>query len=179
MQNPKLVSPMEKFTWEKFALDRLAITTQSKSLMGWLRRQTHTRSLWPMPFGISCCALEYTAAMGPRYDMSQNGVDIQRYSPRQSDLMIVAGTVTEKMAPILRKIYQQMASPKWVIAMGACASSGGVYRAYNVVQGIGTIIPVDVYIPGCPPTPESLIQGIIKVRQRIKKGISALEVEGE
>ena len=179
MQNPKLVSPMEKFNWEKFAMDRLAITTQSKSLMKHLHRSVRSRSLWPMPLGISCCALEYTAAMGPRYDMSQKGVDIQRYSPRQSDLMIVAGTVTEKMAPIIKRIYRQMASPKWVIAMGACAASGGLYRAYNVVQGIGSLIPVDIYIPGCPPTPESLIQGVIKIQERIKKGISALEVKDE
>ena len=174
MYKPNLVGPIDEHFQEKFILERLVFTTKANSFLDWLRRWNRSHSLWPMPLGTSCCALEYTNAMGPRYDLEQKGVHMERFSPRQSDLLIVAGTVTEKMAPVLQKIYRQMAEPKWVIAMGACAASGGSYRAYNVVQGIGKIIPVDVYIPGCPPTPESLIGGIIKIQERIRNGVKSL-----
>ena len=177
MDKPNLVSPTDEFTKDNFVLERLMFTTKTNSFMNWVRGQVRTKSIWPMPFGSSCCTLEYTAAMGPRYDLGQKGMDIERFSPCHSDLLIVAGTVTEKMAPLLRSVYEEMTSPKWVIAMGACAASGGSYRTYSVVQGIGHLIPVDVYIPGCPPTPESLIQGIMTIQERIKKRVRSLEID--
>lgn len=159
---------------EDFVLERLVFTSKASSFLEWLRRWSRSHSLWPMPFGASCCSLEYQAAMGPRYDLGRpRGGDEERFSPEQSDLMIVAGTVTEKLAPVLKRIYNKMSRPNWVIAMGACASSGGPYRTYNVVQGIDRLIPVDVYIPGCPPTPEALIEGVIKVQKRIRSGVGA------
>jgi NADH-quinone oxidoreductase subunit B len=124
-------------------------------------------SLWPMPMGISCCAIEMMAAAGPRFDISRFGSEVMRFSPRQSDLMIVAGTVTFKMAKVVRKIYDQMPDPKWVIAMGACTSSGGMYRTYSVVQGIDLFLPVDVYVAGCPPRPDNLLNALIKIQEKI------------
>lgn len=175
-QRPNLVGPI--YPWpqskeEEFALERLVMTTKADDLLEWVKRWGQSNSLWPLPFGTACCAIEYMAVVGPRYDVSRFGAEVVRFSPRQSDLMIIAGTITEKQAPVLRRIYDQMADPKWVIAMGACASSGGFYRAYHVVQGVSRDIPVDVYIPGCPPTPEAVIQGIMHVQERIKRGISA------
>lgn len=160
-----------KVSAEDLALERLVITTQTDSFLDWVKRWGQANSLWPLPFGTACCAIEYMSVVGPKYDVSRFGAEVVRFSPRQSDLMIVAGTITEKQAPVLKRIYDQMAEPKWVIAMGACASSGGFYRAYHVVQGISRDIPVDVYIPGCPPTPEAVIQGIMEIQTKIKKGI--------
>lgn len=141
-------------------------TTQIKAFINWTRKN----ALWPLPFGTACCGIEYMAVVGAHYDVSRFGAEVVRFSPRQSDLLIVAGTITEKMAPVLRQIYEQMPEPKWVLSMGVCASSGGFYRAYHTVQGIESIIPVDIYVPGCPPTPEAVIQGIMKLQEKIQRG---------
>jgi NADH-quinone oxidoreductase subunit B len=125
-------------------------------------------SLWPLPFATSCCGIEFMATMGANYDLSRFGMERLSFSPRQADLLIVAGTIAKKMAPILRQVYEQMAEPKWVISMGACASSGGIFDTYSVLQGIDKIIPVDVYVPGCPPRPEQLIDGIIKIQELVQ-----------
>ncbi len=150
------------------ALDNLFLTTRLKDLLAWARKN----SLWPYPFGTACCGIEYMAVVGPKYDISRFGAEVVRFSPRQSDLLIVAGTITEKMAPVIKKVYDQMAEPKWVMAMGACASSGGFYRAYHVVQGVDRIMPVDVYVPGCPPTPEAVIAGLMTLQDRLSKDVS-------
>lgn len=140
------------------------ITTKVDEVVTWARRN----SMWPYPFGTACCGIELMSVMGPKYDLSRFGSEVVRFSPRQADLLLVAGTITEKMAPILKRIYDQMSEPKWVLSMGACASSGGFYRAYHVVQGIDSIIPVDIYVPGCPPTPEAVIDGIMQLQEKIK-----------
>lgn len=137
------------------------------AILNWCREY----SLWPYPFGTACCAIEFMAIAASHYDISRFGAEVIRFSPRQADLLIVSGTISEKMAPVLRKIYDQICEPKWVIAHGACACSGGVYNNYCTVQGIDTLIPVDVYIPGCPPTPEALLDGIIQI-QKIVEGES-------
>ncbi len=139
------------------------ITTQLDSLVNWARKN----AVWPMPLGISCCAIEMMAFAGPRYDVSRFGSEVFRFSPRQSDLLIVAGTVTYKMAKVVKKIYDQMPEPKYVIAMGACSSSGGIYRTYSVVQGINQFIPVDVYVAGCPPRPDSVIKALMEIQDMI------------
>ncbi len=143
-----------------------AYTTRLADFVGWARKN----SLWPMPMGLACCAIELMATVGPRYDVARFGAEVLRFSPRQSDLMIVSGTVTKKMAPAVKKIYDQMPFPKWVIAMGACASSGGMYRTYAVTQGVDEILPVDVYVSGCPPRPEALIEGILEIQRKISRG---------
>lgn len=125
-------------------------------------------SLWPLPFATSCCGIEFMATMGAHYDLSRFGMERLSFSPRQSDLLMVMGTISKKMAPVLREVYMQMAEPKWVLSMGACASSGGIFDSYSVLQGIDRVIPVDVYIPGCPPRPEQVIDGILKIQELAK-----------
>lgn len=127
-------------------------------------------SLWPMPFGTSCCGIEMMSVIGTTYDISRFGAEVARFSPRQADMLIVAGTITTKMAPVLRSIYDQMLEPKWVIAMGACSSSGGIFDTYSVLQGIDEIMPVDVYVPGCPPIPEGLIYAVMHLQNKIATG---------
>ena len=122
-------------------------------------------SLWPLPFATSCCGIEFMATMGSNYDLARFGSERISFSPRQADLLIVAGTISKKLAPILRQVYEQMAEPKWVISMGACASSGGIFDTYSVLQGIDRVIPVDVYVPGCPPRPEQLIDAFMQVQE--------------
>ncbi|MBK9512674.1 MAG: NADH-quinone oxidoreductase subunit B [Flavobacteriales bacterium] len=122
-------------------------------------------SLWPLPFATSCCGIEFMSAMSSHYDLSRFGMERLSFSPRQSDLLMVMGTIAKKMAPVLREVYTQMAEPKWVLSMGACASSGGIFDTYSVLQGIDRVIPVDVYIPGCPPRPEQIIDGILKIQE--------------
>ena len=132
--------------------------------VNWARKS----AIWPMTFGLACCAIEMMAAACARFDISRFGAEVMRFSPRQSDVMIVAGTVTYKMALAVKRIYDQMPEPKWVIAMGACASSGGMYRSYAVLQGIDRLLPVDVYISGCPPRPEALLEGLMKLQRKIE-----------
>jgi NADH-quinone oxidoreductase subunit B len=141
------------------------LTTRLDALIAWARKN----SLWPMPMGISCCAIEMMSAVDPKYDMSRFGSEVMRFTPRQCDLMIVAGTVTYKMSHVVRKIYDQMPDPKWVIAMGVCTSTGGMYRTYSVVQGIDQFLPVDVYVSGCPPRPENLINALLEIQKKVEK----------
>lgn len=141
------------------------IVTRADAVLNWFRKN----SLWPMPMGLACCAIELMAAGASRFDISRFGSEVMRFSPRQSDLMIVAGTVTYKMALAVKRIYMQMPEPKWVIAMGACASTGGMYRSYAVLQGVDNIIPVDVYVAGCPPRPEALLDALIKLQGKVGK----------
>lgn len=141
------------------------IHTQLDAAINWFRQN----SLWPMPMGLACCAIELMAAGASRFDIARFGSEVMRFSPRQSDVMIVAGTVTYKMALAVRRIYEQMTEPKWVIAMGACASTGGMYRSYAVLQGVDNIVPVDVYIAGCPPRPEALLDALIKLQGKVAK----------
>jgi NADH-quinone oxidoreductase subunit B len=142
------------------------LTTKLDLLVQW----AHSNSLWPLPFGTACCAIEFMSVCSSHYDIARFGAEVVRFSPRQADLLIVAGTVNDKLAPVLRKMYDQMSEPKWVISMGVCACTGGFYRAYHVVQGIDEIVPVDVYVAGCPPTPENLMFGILELKKKIESG---------
>ena len=141
------------------------VVTRVDAALNWFR----SNSLWPMPMGLACCAIELMAAGASRFDIARFGSEVMRFSPRQSDVMIVAGTVTYKMAMAVKRIYDQMAEPKWVIAMGACASTGGMYRSYAVLQGVDNIIPVDVYVAGCPPRPEALLDALVKMQNKVGK----------
>jgi len=153
-QQPEALAPAEHEPVLVTRLDKLV-------------NQVRANSLWPLTFGLACCAIEMMATSASRYDVSRFGAEVFRASPRQADLMIVAGRVSQKMAPVIRQIYDQMPEPKWVIAMGACASCGGVFNNYAIVQGVDEVIPVDIYVPGCPPRPESLIYGILQLQKKI------------
>ena len=148
---------------EQKAGDMGVITARLEDLVNWGR----TNAMWPMLFGLACCAIEMMGSQAAHYDMSRFGMELNRPSPRQSDLMIVAGRVSRKMAPVLRRLYDQMLEPKWVIAMGDCASCGGIFNNYAIVQGVDEIVPVDVYIAGCPPRPEQLIHGIMTLHEKV------------
>jgi NADH-quinone oxidoreductase subunit B len=146
------------------------LTTRLEDFVNWAR----ANSLWPYPFGTSCCGIEMMATLSADYDLARFGAEVVRFSPRQSDMMIIAGTITEKMGPVLKTLYEQMADPKWVIAMGACSSSGGIFDTYSVMQGADEVIPVDIYIPGCPPSPEGVIHGVMRLQEKIKKSKAML-----
>ena len=150
------------------------LTTQLSRVINWARRS----SVWPMPFATACCGIELMAAASSRYDLARFGAEVFRFSPRQADLMIVAGRVSVKMMPVLQRIYLQMTEPKWVISMGACASTGGVFDTYAVVQGIDQFMPVDVYVPGCPPRPEMLIEGVMAIQKIIDEDNIPFDGEG-
>ena len=160
---PDLVMPMTEEERFREELERGILFTKVESLVNWAR----ANAIWPLGFGLACCAIEMMAIVGPRFDISRFGAEVFRASPRQADLMIVAGRVSIKMAPVLRQLYEQMSDPKYVIAMGACSSCGGVFNNYAIVQGVDKIVPVDVYVPGCPPRPEALIHGIMKLQEKI------------
>ena len=140
------------------------IVTRADAVVNWVR----SHSVWPMPMGLACCAIELMAAGGSRFDISRFGMEVMRFSPRQADCMIVSGTVTYKMAEVVRRIYDQMAEPKWVVAMGACASSGGMYRSYATLQGVDNIVPVDIYIEVCQPRPEAWLDGMMRFQEKIR-----------
>jgi NADH-quinone oxidoreductase subunit B len=149
---------------EEHIPEGIFLTTVEK-VVNWSRKS----SMWPLGFGLACCAIEMICAFASRFDLARFGMEVTRASPRQADLMIVSGRVSRKMAPVVKLLYDQMSEPKWVIAMGACASTGGVFNNYALLQGVDKIIPVDIYIPGCPPRPEQLIEGIMKLHEKVMK----------
>ncbi len=163
-----MVSPNKNIAFDN-KIEGDIVVSRLDAVVNWVR----TNSMWPMPMGLACCAIELMGSGGARFDIARFGAEVMRFSPRQADCMIVAGTVTYKMAPHLRRIYDQMAEPKWVIAMGACASSGGMYRSYATLQGVDRIVPVDVYVSGCPPRPEALLDALIKLQDKVKRTPSA------
>ena len=149
------------------------ITTSIDRVLNWARES----SIWPMGFGLACCAIEMMAASASRFDIARFGAEVYRASPRQADLMIVSGRVSQKMAPVVRQLYDQMPEPKWVIAMGDCASCGGVFNNYAIVQGVDKVVPVDVYVSGCPPRPEALLYGLMRLQDKIRKEGTVLRKE--
>jgi len=149
---------------EEYIPDGIMLTTLEKAV-GWAR----SSSMWPLGFGLACCAIEMMSTFASRYDLARFGMEVMRASPRQADLMIVAGRLSVKMAPIIKQLHEQMPNPKYVISMGACASCGGVFNNYAIVQGVDRVIPVDIYVPGCPPRPEQLIEGILKLHAKVKQ----------
>ncbi len=157
-----MVSANTDFTYNS-KIEGDVVVSRADAVVNWIRGN----SMWPMPMGLACCAIELMASGAARHDISRFGAEVMRFSPRQSDVMIVSGTVTYKMATAVRRIYDQMAAPRWVIAMGACASSGGMYRSYAVLQGVDRILPVDVYVSGCPPRPEALLDAILKLKEKV------------
>ena len=159
-----MVSPNTELAYDS-KIEGDVVVSRLDAVINWIR----TNSMWPMPMGLACCAIELMAVAAARFDIARFGAEVMRFSPRQADCMIVAGTVTYKMAPQVRRIYDQMPAPKWVIAMGACASTGGMYRSYAVLQGVDRILPVDVYVSGCPPRPEALLDALIKLQAKVRR----------
>lgn len=157
MASPNIVAPPESIIGEGYQL------TSLEKVVGLARKN----SIWPLPFATSCCGIEFMATMASHYDFSRFGSERPSFSPRQADLLMVMGTIAKKMGPILKQVYTQMAEPRWVIAVGACASSGGIFDTYSVLQGIDKVIPVDVYVPGCPPRPEAIIDGFMKIQELV------------
>ena len=157
-ENIKMVKAPEGMEGEGF------FVTQLDKVVGLAR----SKSLWPLPFATSCCGIEFMATMAPHYDLARFGSERPSFSPRQADMLLVMGTIAKKMGPVLRQVYEQMAEPRWVISVGACACSGGIFDTYSVLQGIDKIIPVDVYVPGCPPRPEQILDGIMKLQELVK-----------
>lgn len=162
--NSNMVSANTELTYNS-KIEGDVIVTRADAVINWIR----SSSMWPMPMGLACCAIELMAVAASRFDIARFGAEVMRFSPKQSDCMIVSGTVTYKMSSAVRRIYDQMAEPKWVIAMGACASSGGMYRSYAVLQGVDRILPVDVYLSGCPPRPEALLDAVVKLQEKVKR----------
>ncbi len=166
-----MVSPNTELAYNS-KIEGDVIVSRLDAVVNWIR----TNSMWPMPMGLACCAIELMGVAASRFDIARFGAEVMRFSPRQADCMIVAGTVTYKMAPQVRRIYDQMPSPKWVIAMGACASTGGMYRSYATLQGVDRIVPVDVYVSGCPPRPEALLDALVKLQEKVKREPSAKQL---
>ena len=164
MPNSNMVSANNELTYDS-KIEGDVIVTRADAVINWIR----SNSMWPMPMGLACCAIELMAVAASRFDIARFGAEVMRFSPKQSDCMIVSGTVTYKMSSAVRRIYDQMAEPKWVIAMGACASTGGMYRSYAVLQGVDRILPVDVYVSGCPPRPEALLDALMKLQEKVKR----------
>jgi len=163
-----MVSASTELTYDS-KIEGDVVVSRLDAVINWIR----TNSMWPMPMGLACCAIELMGVAASRFDIARFGAEVMRFSPRQADCMIVSGTVTYKMAPQVRRIYDQMPAPKWVIAMGACASSGGMYRSYATLQGVDRILPVDVYVSGCPPRPEALLDALIALQAKVKREHSA------
>lgn len=176
---------MEKHEYDPHSMSQGdLLTTRLADLVAFFRKNgvnwSRKHSLWPLPFATACCGIELMATISSRYDLARFGAEVLRFSPRQSDLLICAGRVAIKMMPVLQRIYKQITEPKWVISMGACASTGGVFDTYAVVQGIDQFLPVDVYVPGCPPRPETLIEGIMAIQRKIEQeGIRSSKARGE